>query len=60
MLKIGLTPLFDYRPPFYTLCINILFIGQFYISRLRSDFINSPGWTGQPASYNPFEWKIRY
>ncbi len=22
--------------------------------------VTSPGWTGQPASYNPFEWKIRY
>ena len=22
--------------------------------------ITSPGWTGQPTSYNPFEWKVRY
>ena len=22
--------------------------------------VSSPGWTGQPASYNPFEWKVRY
>ena len=22
--------------------------------------VTGPGWTGQPASYNPYEWKIRY
>jgi hypothetical protein len=22
--------------------------------------VTSPGWTGQPASYNPSEWKVRY
>ena len=22
--------------------------------------VTSPGWNGQPASYNPFEWKVRY
>ena len=22
--------------------------------------VTSPEWSGQPASYNPYEWKIRY
>lgn len=22
--------------------------------------VTSPGWKDQPASYNPFEWKMRY
>ena len=22
--------------------------------------VTSPGWNDQPASYNPFEWKVRY
>jgi hypothetical protein len=22
--------------------------------------VTSPGWTGQPASHNPYEWKVKY
>jgi hypothetical protein len=22
--------------------------------------VTIPGWAGQPASYNPYEWKVRY
>jgi hypothetical protein len=22
--------------------------------------VSSPDWKGQPASYNPFEWEVRY
>lgn len=22
--------------------------------------VSSPGWNDQPASYNPFEWKVSY
>lgn len=30
--------------------------------RIEEDIkrVTSPEWSGQPASYNPYEWKVRY